>query len=152
MSASAISISNPSCSIIKVSSGFVSPQALSPPNLTSVPKPPEPKPKDFHINETADGFSVVSAKDANPERFPQTIRIEAAYDVASGNPFKKYNPLDFKLGKNSGITLAMTTDSAKLISSKENIIRLEVKELPFKLNASGFDVNRDLKVKLLKEA
>ena len=117
-----------------------------------IPDPPEPRPKDFHISETVDGFSIVSAKDANPDRFPQTIRIEAAYDVASGNPFKKYNPLDFKLGKNGGITLAMTSDAAKLISSKENIIRLEVKELPFKFNASGFDINRDLKVKLLKEA
>ena len=117
-----------------------------------IPWSPEPRPKDFHISETVDGFSIVSAKDANPDRFPQTIRIEAAYDVASGNPFKKYNPLDFKLGKNGGITLAMTSDAAKLISSKENIIRLEVKELPFKFNASGFDINRDLKVKLLKEA
>jgi len=114
-------------------------------------KPPEPRPKDFHISETADGFSIVSVKDADPVRFPQTIRIEAAYDVATGNPFKKYNPLDFKLGKNGGINISMTTDAAKLISSKENIIRLEVTKLPFKLNAAGFDVNRDLKIKLLKE-
>lgn len=115
-----------------------------------IPPPPEPKPKDFHINETAEGFSVVSAKDACPERFPQTIRIEAAYDVASGNPFKKYNPLDFKLGKNGGISLSMTTEAAKIISNKENVIRLEVTTLPFKLNATGFDINRDLKVKLTK--
>lgn len=115
-------------------------------------EPPKPRPKDFHISETNDGFSVVSAKDADLDRFPQTIRIEAAYDVATGNPFKKYNPLDFKLGKNGGINISMTTDAAKLISSKENIIRLEVTKLPFKLNAAGFDINRDLKVKLLKEA
>ena len=117
-----------------------------------IPDPPKPRPKDFHISETADGFSIISATDADPGRFPQTIRIETAYDVASGNPFKKYNPLDFKLGKNSGISLSMTADTAKVISSKENIIKLEVYKLPFKLSASGFDVNRDLKIKLLKEA
>ena len=113
--------------------------------------PPQPRPKDFYISETANGFSVVSAKDANPDRFPQIIRLEVAYDVATGNPFKKYNPLDFKLGKNSGINIAMSTNTAKLISSKENIIRLEITSLPFKLNATGFDINRDLRIKLIKE-
>jgi hypothetical protein len=117
-----------------------------------IPDPPKPRPKDFHISEAADGFSIVSTKDAEPDRFPQIIRIEVAYDVATGNPFKKYNPLDFKLGKSSGINLSMTGETAKLISNRENVIRLEVTKLPFKFNASGFDVNRDLKIKLLKEA
>lgn len=116
-----------------------------------IPPPPPPKPKDFHISETHNGFTVASASDADPERFPQTIRLEVAYDVATGNPFKKYNSLDFKLGKNSGINLSMNQDSAKLISGKENILRLEVTKIPFKFSATGFDVNRDLKIKLLKE-
>jgi len=117
-----------------------------------IPDPPEPRPKDFFISETHNGFTVVSAKDADPDRFPQNIKIEVAYDVATGNPFKKYNPLDFRLGKNGGINLSMSSDSAKVVSSKENIIRLEVTKLPFKFSAEGFDVNRDLKIKLLKEA
>ena len=116
-----------------------------------LPDPPEPRPRDFHISGTKDGFTVVSVSDADPKRFPQVVRIEVAYDVATGNPYKKYNPLDFKLGKNGGIKIEMTTKSAKVISSKENVIRLEVTNLPFKLNATGFDTNRDLKVKLVKE-
>ena len=116
-----------------------------------IPEPPAPRPKDFHISGTNDGFSIVTAKDADPERFPQVVKIEIAYDVATGNPFKKYNPLDFKLGKNSRINVALTKESANVLNSKENMIRLEVTSLPFKLNASGFDVNRDLKVKLVKE-
>ena len=111
----------------------------------------KPRPKDFYISGTHDGFSIISAKDANPDRFPQTIKIEVAYDVASGNPFKKYNSLDFKLGKNGGINLDMTAETAKIISSKENIIRLEVNKTPFEFNATGFDVNRDLKIKVLRE-
>lgn len=116
-----------------------------------IAKPPEPRPKDYQISATSDGFSIVSTKDAAPERFPQVIKIEVAYDVATGNPFKKYNPLDFKLGKNSGINLALTRETVNVLSSKENVIRLEATNLPFKLNATGFDVNRDLKVKLIKE-
>ena len=117
-----------------------------------IPPPPEPRPKDFRIAEVKDGFSVASTTNADPERFPQNIRIEVAYDVASGNPWKKYSPLDFKLGKNSGIDVIMTKDKANVTSIKENLIRLEVYELPFKLIAKGFDVNRDLKIKVLKEA
>jgi hypothetical protein len=117
-----------------------------------IPDPPKPRPVDFHISETADGFSIASTLGADPDRFPQSIRIEVAYDVVTGNPFKKYSPLDFKLGKNSGIKLGMTNDAAKMTSSKENVIRLEVQKIPFKFNASGFDVNRDLKIKLVKES
>lgn len=116
-----------------------------------IPEPPKPRPVDFRISEIADGFTIVSDNEADPGRFPQTIKIEVAYDVAMGNPFKKYNPLDFKLGKNSGINLSMTRGSAKIISSKENKIRIEVIKLPFKFNATGFDINRDLKIKLTKE-
>jgi len=113
--------------------------------------PPKPKPKDFRIDETTDGFSITSTSDALPEKFPQKIRIEVAYDVAKGNPFKKYNSLDFKLGKNSAISIAMTANNAKILGNKDNIIRLEVLDLPFQLKASGFDSNRDLKINLTKE-
>jgi len=112
---------------------------------------PKAKPKDFHINETADGFSITSASDALADRFPQVIKIEVAYDTIKGNPFKKYSPLDFKLGKNSAIAIAMTSSTAKVLGNKENVIRVEVLDLPFQLKASGFDSNRDLKVRLTKE-
>jgi hypothetical protein len=75
-----------------------------------------------------------------------------AYDVSSGNPFKKYSPHDFRLGKNAGIEIDMTTKTGKIISAKENVIRVEVVDVPFKLTLSRFDVNRDLKVRLVKES
>lgn len=116
-----------------------------------IPPPPEPRPKDFSISKNEDGFTVTTTNTTSEDRFPQTIRIDVAYDVATGNPWKKYNPLDFKLGSNSSISIAMSKDKARLISSKENSIKLEVTGLPFKLTAKGFDVNRDLKIKLVKE-
>jgi len=116
-----------------------------------IPPLPKPRPKDFTINKIDDGFSITTTDSTSKDRFPQNIRIDVAYDIATGNPFKKYNPLDFKLGKNSGIKLEWTPDKVIIRSARENSIRLEVTDIPFKLNVRGFDKNRDLKVRLVKE-
>lgn len=120
--------------------------------LPLVPSMPEPRPKDFTISATLGGFSIRSHKEANPVRFPQVINIRVAYDVAIGNPFKKYNSLDFKLGNKQSISLEMAKGCGKLISCKENQLKIEVLKLPFIFRASGFDEHRDLAVKLQKEA
>lgn len=117
-----------------------------------IPEPPPPRPKTFLISTVEGGFSVISSREAASENFPQTIRIEMAYDVSSGNPFKKYTPLDFKLGSRNGIEIKLTKETGKLVRVQENILRIEVDKLPFKLKVTGFDDNRDLKVKLTKEA
>ena len=116
-----------------------------------IPKPPEPRKKDFHITETSGGFTITSTSDIDRGDLPKSIRVDVAYDVSSGNPFKKYSPHDFRLGKKAGIEIDMTTQTGKIISAKENVIRVEVVDVPFKLALSGFDVNRDLKIRLVKE-
>jgi hypothetical protein len=116
-----------------------------------IPKLPEPKIRDFSINQTDGGFTVISTGETTKDRFPQTIRIEMAYNVARGNPFKKYNSFDFTLGGSSGIEVALTKGTGKIINRKENILRVDVMDIPFQLNVSGFDLNRDLRVKLEKE-
>jgi len=116
-----------------------------------VPPIPEPRPRDFTISSTTDGFAIHSHKEADPARFPQVIDVRVAYDVATGNPFKKYNPLDFKLGNKESISLHMAKGTGKLIACKENQLKIEVQKLPFIFRVSGFDENRDLTVKLQKE-
>lgn len=116
-----------------------------------IPQPPEPRPKDFNISKNDDGFTVSTTGTTTKDRFPQTIRIDVAYDVATGNPWKKYSSHDFKLGSGSNIELGLSKDTGKILSRKENTIKLEVNDIPFKLVARGFDKNRDIKVKLVKE-
>jgi len=116
-----------------------------------IPPPPPPRPRDFRIADTEDGFVVATHPDADPKRFPQSIRIEVAYDTRTGNPFKKYNPLDFALGANGSIAIAITRQTATITERKANSISLDVTGLPFRLQASKFDPNRDLKVRLVKE-
>tara|TARA_B110000503_G_C7162954_1_gene420518 strand:+ start:229 stop:1560 length:1332 start_codon:yes stop_codon:yes gene_type:complete len=116
-----------------------------------IPLPPKPRPEYFFISPVEGGFMVRSHKDANPDCFPRTVTINVAYDVASGNPFKKYSPLDFRFDKKGGIGVALTKGGSSVIERKENRIKVLVEKLPFKLMMSGFDPRRDIKVKLASE-
>ncbi len=116
-----------------------------------IPPPPVPRPKNFNISKNEDGFTVSTTSSASKDRFPQNIRIEVAYDVTSGNPWKKYSPLDFKMGVNGSIELGLSKKTGSVTSRKDNILILEVTGIPFKMVAKGFDKNRDLKIKLVKE-
>lgn len=113
--------------------------------------PPPPKPRDFAISKLEGGFAVATTKNADPERFPQTVKIEVAYDISRGDPFKTYSPMDFTMGKNGGIEVA-ATPTGKVVARRENQIKFEVSEIPFGFTASGFDPHRDIKIRLTKEA
>lgn len=120
-------------------------QAKSP---VEIPPLPAPKPKLFFIHQTQGGFTVGTTKHATTDDLPENIKIVAAYDVAAGNPFNKYSPLDFKLGSKE-MSLAMSKSTAKLTVCRENTIEATVTGVPFKINVTGFDPNRDLKVKII---
>jgi len=66
--------------------------------------------------------------------------------VIKGNAFKKYSPHDFKVGKNGNISLS-ADKSLKLVSARENKWTFEINKIPFNFKATGFDENRDLKIK-----
>ncbi|SIQ49303.1 hypothetical protein [Marinobacterium stanieri] len=123
------------------------------PKKTPIPIPPEhkPRPRHFSISKIEGGFSVVTPKDANTENYPQTVKIEVAYDVGAGNPFKKYSPHDFKLGQGGNLKIALTKGTGKIVSRAENTMLVEVESPPFGLHVTGFDDNRDVKIKLTKE-
>ncbi len=67
-----------------------------------------------------------------------------AYEVRTGNPFKKYTPLDFDV---SQPPLLIEVSGAELLLNKHNVIQIEVQQGSFKLAITGFDVNRDLRIK-----
>ena len=100
----------------------------------------------IHLNKVEGGFTLTNTDDFTDDKLPHEVKVEIAYEVAKGNAFKKYNPLDFKLGGRSEIKCTANTDNVKVISSKHNIMELEIKKLPFRLSVRGFDSNRDLKI------
>lgn len=115
-----------------------------------IPPPPEPRPKDFAIRSVDGGFIVSTTANTNPDRFPQEVTVKVAYDVATGDPFKKYSPLDFKLG-NKSLAVTLTEGSGKVLAKKQNTLRFRVERVPFQITVVGFDDNRDLKIKLSRK-
>ncbi len=103
----------------------------------------------FNINHVDDGFIIENADGLIEDKLPREIKVEVAYEVSKGNAFKKYSSHDFKVGKNGGITLEKN-GGVEIISAKENSWKFEVTEIPFFIKGTGFDVNRDLKVKIKK--
>ncbi len=78
-------------------------------------------------------------------KIPKYITVWMAYEVRSGNPFKKYTPFDFDAGQ-PPITIDL--HGAKLLLKKENVIQIEVQKGDFYLSVKGFDIHRDLRVKI----
>jgi hypothetical protein len=90
------------------------------------------------------GFRL--AKRPQATKLPRYITVWVAYDVRSGNPFKKYTPLDFDVAK-SPITIQV--QGAKVLLNKDNTIQIEVQKGNFKLAVIGFDMHRDLRIRTL---
>jgi hypothetical protein len=67
-----------------------------------------------------------------------------AYEVRSGNPFKKYTPLDFEVSRDP---IHVRAEGVKLMLCRENTIVIEVVRPDFNLTVNGFDTRRDLRVR-----
>ena len=102
----------------------------------------------FAVKKIEGGFVVA----LNPERadiaFPIRSRITVAYDVRKGNPFKRYEPLDFDLSSGS---IIITSAGCTILNRQRNIIEIELKDNNFNLKVTGFDVHRDLIVSVKEE-
>lgn len=111
-------------------------------------EPPKPKPKVAKLVPIESGFSIRRAPGAADADYPLRFRVRAAYDTASGNPFKKYDPLDFSFSGKSALKIAATMGTVTLVSRQDNEIEFEVAGEDFQVDVTGFDANRDLLVKL----
>jgi hypothetical protein len=104
----------------------------------------KPSPKVYRILERKGGFSIAAGPGLTSEKLPIQIRVRAAYDVLRGNPFKKYNPLDFDMTKDD-IEIAET--GATVARSGSNEIAIDIADVDFRVDLDGFDQHRDLMVR-----
>lgn len=117
------------------------------------PKKPRPVPvippskAKLKLTKISGGFTVSSTENLREEDLPKIIKIEVAYEVIRGSAYKKYSAHDFKVGRNGTIGLK-ANDAVKVVSARENKWVFELTKLVFQITATGFDENRDLKVKV----
>lgn len=88
------------------------------------------------------GFRLTKRQKAT--KVPRYINVWIAYEVRSGNPFKKYTPLDFDVSKPP---IRLQIEGAKILLNNQNVIQIEVQRVNFKLSVTGFDMHRDLRIK-----
>jgi hypothetical protein len=103
---------------------------------------PESKPRPIQISKAATGFSVYASKDA--KELPAEIEVRLAYEVRSGNPFKRYQTADFEVNK---APITLEKEDAEVLICTGNMIRAKVLGPKFSLKVLGFDTARDLRVK-----
>lgn len=118
--------------------------ARGPKKRTPILPPDLPKrEKALIIRSHAGGFAVVPGPGALKWKFPKIVDIRAAYDIVSGDPFKRHNKFDFDL---AGDDIAIELQNANMSPLRPNKVRLSVTSADFRFEASGFDANRDLVV------
>jgi hypothetical protein len=105
-------------------------------------EPPQPRPKPFRIEEIEGGFAVVRDNAATTPR-PDTLVIRVAYDISHGNPFRKYDPADFRLQE-----LDRRVAGANVADCADNRAVVRPVSDDFRIQFTGFDPNRDLVVKV----
>ena len=76
----------------------------------------------------------------------RSILIEAAYEVISGNAFSHYSPHDFDFARPGG--LQVTTRGVVVTRAEANRMLIRPREDEFEVVVRGFDVHRDLRVKV----
>ncbi|MEQ1932766.1 MAG: hypothetical protein ABL962_02645 [Fimbriimonadaceae bacterium] len=110
------------------------------------PKVPQNLPhreKALLIRSQPGGFAIVAGPGAQSWTFPKIVDVRVAYDIVSGDPFKRHHKFDFDL---EGKDISIKADSAEVTPLRANKLRLSLTAADFRLEASGFDVNRDLVV------
>ena len=103
------------------------------------------KPRLFNVSRIDNGFTVSSADTFNKTALPREVTVYVAYDRSKGSPFKKYSPHDFVLGDSP---INIECENLSKTEILQNKLKFTVDDLPFKLSVTGFDSNRDLKIKV----
>ena len=93
------------------------------------------------------GFRV-SGTTGSEGNAPFRARLEVAYVIPKGNPFKKYRELDFRLHGEDSLELNVTGGSV-IPGNAGNELFLDVADpSQFSLTVQGFDRLRDVRVKV----
>ena len=102
---------------------------------------PEPHPHPFRIERKAGGFSILANQGVTPDALPLRLHIRCAYDVLSGNPFRRYSEYDFSFFSSD---IQFKKLNADCWPTDCNAFDLVAREAEFCVDVVGFDQHRDI--------
>jgi hypothetical protein len=110
----------------------------------TIPGLDEALPK-FLIWPVKGGFSLKAGPGLKAEDLPLSLSVLTAYEIRSGNPFRKYNPCDYRLEE---APIRIVNSGLQDLRSEGQRLDFIATVIDFHLEVSGFDLRRDLKVKV----
>ncbi len=102
----------------------------------------------FNISRLDGGFAISAVGSAEAVDIPPCLEIIAAYEVRRGNAFNRYIREDFDF-KDMGFEIEL--HDAMLLSRADNRIKARIDGKDFRIAVKGFDVKRDVRVKVTEE-
>ena len=121
------------------------------PKPTPKPEPPQPpvlpsKKRKINLTKQKEGFSIQADEGLVDEDLPKEINVTLGYEVSKGDAFKSWDIYDFELGKDIRIS---TSGGVEDKGSSGQKMTLNITSRHFFVEVTGFDKNRDLKIKLV---
>ena len=117
-------------------------ESTEPPPFT----PPPPTPRWFRLNGKPGGFVIADSK-SPPTEVGSVLQVAVAYDLPTGNPLKGWSKFDFDFKRKDG-DVRFSGSGVKVKAKSGNVIEVEVLEADFNVEAKGFDIHRDLFVRI----
>lgn len=115
------------------------------PNVVPPIIPPIIPPKRYYqLVQLDNGFRVSGKMEFSGER---KYVVNIAYDTLRGDPFSKWHKADFIV-----TNLSINSNDIQNIEAENNNIKFTAGSNIFSIEVKGFDVNRDLKVRVKSEA
>jgi hypothetical protein len=122
------------------------PKKAGTPNNPARFSPPTPTPRWYRLNGKPGGFTIADSG-SPPTQVGGVLRVSVAYDIPTGNPLKGWSKFDFDFGSKDG-NLRFSGSGVSVKARAGNVLEVTISESDFQVTASGFDINRDLFVRI----
>ena len=99
----------------------------------------------FAVWPVKGGFKLKAGPGLRAEDLPLSLSVTTAYEIRSGNPFKKYDARDYRL---EDAPIQVTYAGVTEVRASGQLLDFIATSVDFNLEVAGFDVRRDLKVKV----
>lgn len=109
--------------------------------------PPAPTPRWYRSAPKPSGFRVTSSS-ALPVPENAVLRISVAYDMAGGNPLRHWSRFDFDFRAKDQKQISFKGKGIAATLRSGNVIDIKITDTEFELTATGFDVHRDLFIRI----
>lgn len=100
--------------------------------------------RQIELQKLKGGFKLQGS--GNGESAPRYAAVRVAYDVRRGNAFSQYQLPDFEMDK---APICVSSSGADIYRCEQNFLVLRISAGDFEVTVRGFDVHRDIRVKVL---